>query len=158
MNLFKYMCGGVGLAVKTEVIHKKLFLWINAKPFGIKAMAVVVLLPYLVESAFAKVVEIALKDSSSLIMSLERFDKDVTDSFSSARALEYGNFGSESGYKFLGSSTKGISMPEVKGNNGGDNAAKNSSFWSSNSHDEFMVCYWDNSVFMANILGYELKH
>jgi hypothetical protein len=136
MNLFKRMCGGLGLAVKIEVIHKNPFLWFNAKFFNIKAMAAVVLLPCLVELAFAEPRKVLSKDSDGLAVSLERFNKDAADVFSSGRTLDGGDFRSESGHEFLRNGSKGVSLPNVKSNDGSGNAAKNCGFWSSYSHDD----------------------
>ncbi len=137
MNLLQRMCGSLGFSIKTKVIQEKTVFCGDCPRGCIKLMAAVILLPCFLETSFAEPGKVIAKDYDSLAVSWERFNKDVTDSFSPVRALHLGDFFRESGHQFLGSNAKGVSVPNVDGNNGSDNAAKNSSFWASNGHDDW---------------------
>ncbi len=138
MNLLQRMCSSLGFSIKTKVVQEKTFFCGNCPPGRIKLMAAVVLLPCFLEFAFAEPRNVLAKDSDSLAVPWERFNKDVTDSFSPVRALYFGETFRESGYKFLGRNAKGVSVPNVHGNNSSDYAANKSSFWASNSHDDWL--------------------
>ena len=136
MNLFKRMCGGFGFGIKTKVIQEKTFFCGDLPRCGVKLMAAMVFLPCLIEPSFSEPVNILTKDNNRLAVLWERFNQDVTDSFSPIRTLYLRETFRESGYKFFGRNAKGISVPNVHGDHSGDHAANKGSFWSSNRHDD----------------------
>ncbi len=102
MNLLQRMCSSLGFSIKTKVVQEKTFFCGNCPPGRIKLMAAVVLLPCFIEPVFAEPGKVMAKDSDSLAVPWERFNKDVTDRFNSGWVFEFSNFSGKSGNKLSG--------------------------------------------------------
>lgn len=137
MNLIKRIFCGIVLVVDGKVIQEKPFIRWDAKPFCIKLVSAMVMLPCLVKPCLAVRRDIMPEAGNGLTVPIKCINKDVSDGLSSRGAGKFGNLGSKSSYEFLRSIANGVSMTHVNGNDSGDDASKDCGFWPGNSHDDF---------------------